>query len=147
MPARRRRRPAAAIIAALSVDNIRLGTKVGTSRAAPRDSRSARSRLLAETPPAMPTLFASYRRAAAYSRSISAVTTTRWKLAATSAVLRHVRAHDRRLQPAEAEVEIPLQLRRVPIRVRQARCRQRNRAVVAGRCEAIDDRPARVAQA
>src|SRR5947209_10228755 len=46
------RNPAAAIIAALSVDSGRLGTNVGTSRRAPRSSSSARRRLFAETPPA-----------------------------------------------------------------------------------------------
>src|SRR5262245_39266519 len=57
-PARKFRSPAAAIIAALSVDSARLGRNVGISRRAPRSASSARRRLLADTPPAMPTLFA-----------------------------------------------------------------------------------------
>src|SRR5262249_38094897 len=77
VPARKFRSPAAAIIAALSVDRRGLGTNVGISRRWPWSSRSARNRLLAETPPAMPTLAARNRRAAAKSRSIKAVTTTR----------------------------------------------------------------------
>src|SRR5262245_50250520 len=56
VPARSLRSPAAAIIAALSVDSRRLGRKTGISRASPRATSSARSRLLAETPPAIPTL-------------------------------------------------------------------------------------------
>jgi len=55
-PARNFRNPAAAIIAALSVDRARPGRNVGTSRRAPRACNSARSRLFADTPPATPTL-------------------------------------------------------------------------------------------
>ena len=50
--------PAAAIIAALSVESRRLGRNVGISRASPRAFSSARSRLFADTPPATPMLFA-----------------------------------------------------------------------------------------
>src|SRR5438552_12999671 len=57
-PARNFRRPAAAIIAALSVDSVRLGRQVGSSRRWPRAWSSARKRLFAETPPAMAPLFA-----------------------------------------------------------------------------------------
>ena len=52
---------------------------------APRASASARSRLLADTPPAIPTLRAPSQRAASNVRSSSASTTTRWKLAQMSA--------------------------------------------------------------
>src|SRR5882672_4252191 len=57
-PARKRLRPAAAIIAALSVASVRLGRNAGISRRVPRSCTSLRNRLLAETPPATPTLFA-----------------------------------------------------------------------------------------
>ena len=43
-------------MAALSVDSAIGGTKTGRPRRAPRASASARSRLLADTPPAIPTL-------------------------------------------------------------------------------------------
>src|SRR5262249_4715320 len=76
-PARTRLRPAAAIIAALSVESDGLGRYTGSSRAAPRATSSARSRLFADTPPAMPTLCAPNRRAASNNRSIKTVTTTR----------------------------------------------------------------------
>src|SRR4051794_30796495 len=55
-PARKLRSPAAPIIAALSVENPSPGMKTGSSRASPRRSASCRSRLFADTPPAMPTL-------------------------------------------------------------------------------------------
>src|SRR5262245_46187086 len=55
-PARDRRRPAAAIIAALSVESARSGTNTGSCPAAPRIPASARKRVFAETPPAIPTL-------------------------------------------------------------------------------------------
>ena len=58
IPARSFLSPAAAIMAALSVDSARLGTNVGISRASPYTLRSTRSRLFAETPPATPTLLA-----------------------------------------------------------------------------------------
>src|SRR4029077_9171446 len=76
-PARSLRSPAAAIIAALSVDSARLGRNVGISRCSPCICSSARSRLVAAPPPATPMLFAEYRRAASNTRSISTVTTTR----------------------------------------------------------------------
>src|SRR4029077_3690527 len=76
-PPRIRRSPAAAIIAALSVDNARLGRNVGISRCSPWYVRSARSRLFADTPPATPMLFAPNRRAASNARSTRVVTTTR----------------------------------------------------------------------
>src|SRR5262252_7575372 len=87
-PARSLRSPAAAIIAALSVDNARLGRNVGISRCSPWYVRSLRSRLLADTPPATPMLLAPNRRAASNVRSTSVVTTVRWKLAQTSATSR-----------------------------------------------------------
>src|SRR4030095_5522483 len=80
-PLRSFRRPAAAIIAALSVDSDRLGTNVGISRLSPYDLKSARNRLFAETPPAIPMLLACQRRAASNVRSTKVVTTTRSKLA------------------------------------------------------------------
>src|SRR6185503_11018207 len=55
-PARNRRSPAAEILAALSVESARSGTNTGSCCAAPRISASARKRLFAETPPAIPTL-------------------------------------------------------------------------------------------
>ena len=53
----------------------------------------------------------------------------------------HVPQH-RGLQPAEAEIQIALQLGRIAIGVRQPRRRQRNRAIVAGLRQPIDDRTA-----
>ena len=85
-PLRSFRSPAAAIIAALSVESARLGRNVGISRRSPCRVSSARRRLLADTPPAMPMLRAWCRRAASNVRSISVLTTTRWKLAQISAI-------------------------------------------------------------
>src|SRR5436190_3414100 len=58
VPPRNLRNPAAAIIAALSVESFTLGRKVGISRASPCAVNSARRRLFADTPPATPMLFA-----------------------------------------------------------------------------------------
>src|SRR4051812_31612329 len=89
-PALSLRSPAAAIIAALSVESARLGRNVGISRCWPWCRRSARSRLFADTPPETPMLFARCRRAASNARSMSVVTTVRWKLAQMSAISRSV---------------------------------------------------------
>src|SRR5262249_42267134 len=70
-PARRFLNPAAAIIAALSVESCRLGSNVGISRRLPRSWSSARKRLLADTPPAMPTLRARNLRPAPNRRSLT----------------------------------------------------------------------------
>ena len=58
----------------------------GVPSRSPRARASARRRLFADTPPAIPTLAAPYRRAAANVRSSSVSTTVRWKLAQTSAI-------------------------------------------------------------
>ena len=60
-------------MAALSVDSDRLGTNVGISRRSPYDLKSARNRLFAETPPAMPMLLACQRRAASNVSSTPAI--------------------------------------------------------------------------
>ena len=64
-----------AIIAALSVDRCGLGNEHGQFRASAARLASARSRLLAETPPAMPSLRALCHFAAANVRSTSVSTT------------------------------------------------------------------------
>ena len=133
-PASSRRRAAAPIMAALSVVRSSRGTNTGSPACWPRSTASARSRRLAETPPAIPTDATLNQRAAANVRSSSAPTTARWKLAQMSAISRsrehvgrggrwlasvrlpprvllapsHV-AQDRRLQAAEAEVGLPFQ--------------------------------------
>ena len=71
-PSRSRRRPAAAIIAALSVVSARLGTNTGMPARSPRAMASARSRLLADTPPAIPMLRAPNQPATSNVRSSSA---------------------------------------------------------------------------
>ena len=61
-----------------------------------------------------------------------------------------VRPHmpkDGGLQAAEAEIEIAFQLRRVPVRVRQPRRRQRDGPIVSVFRQAIDHRTAGVAEA
>src|SRR5690348_13924273 len=68
-PRSSRRRPAAAIIAALSVDSDSLGTNTGSPSRSPRAAASRRSRLFADTPPAMPMLRAPRREAASNVRS------------------------------------------------------------------------------
>ena len=85
------------------------------------------------------------------------ITTTRWKLAQMSSIslslerhsafraLPHV-AQDGRLQAAEAEIQIPFHLRRIPIGVSHARRWKRDRLVVAVARALVHDRPARVAQ-
>ena len=79
------RSPAAAIIAELSVERTSDGTKTGRPSRLPRASASFRSRMLAETPPAMPTMRAPSQRAASNVLSTRELTTTRWKLAQKSA--------------------------------------------------------------
>jgi hypothetical protein len=53
---------------------------------------------------------------------------------------------DRRLQPAEAEVEIPFQRGRVPVGVRQPRRRQRDRTIVPPAGQPVNDRPTRISE-
>ena len=151
MPARNFRSPAAAIIAALSVDSARLGRNVGISRrcaalhelgaqAAVRRHAAGDAdalRLIAPRRVEQP-LDQRRRRRRAESWRRCRRSPARDSVAVVRA---HVAQH-RRLQAAEAEVEIALQLRRIPIRMRQPRRRQRDRAIVAG-LRPADRSPAR----
>ena len=90
---------------------------------------SARSRLLAETPPAIPTLRASNHSAAWNVRSRSVSTTTRWKLAQMSSISRGSRSGVRRARPRSRP------LARAAQRLRRTR-EGRNAAVAANPAEA-----------
>ncbi len=139
-PARKRRSPAAAIIAALSVDSAMLGKKrrhlallaverqIGSKAAVGRHTACdadtlrrrtgarprTRDRQASSTPRAE-----SWRR---YPRSAASVMRSGARLLALANDAQH-----RGLETAEAEVEIAFQVRRVAIGVRQPRARQRER--------------------
>ena len=161
MPARNLRRPAAAIIAALSVDSCRLGTNVGhlarlaarlQLRAQPAVGRHAAGDADARAPDT-----AAPRRT---SRSISAVDDDALKAgadvgdlalgqrrASVAAALAHVAQH-RRLQAAEAEVEIALAARaRCGRHASAASSAARPRDRCRSRASRSIDRPARIAEA
>ena len=156
-PARNLRRPAAAIIAALSVESCRLGTNVGISRASPCSFSSARSRLLADTPPATPMLLrliAARRRRTA--RSIERGHDDALEAGADVGDLRRSDsgrlaradvAQHRGLQAAEAEIEIALELAaRCGRRASGASSAARSRGRCRSRASRSIDRAARIAE-
>ena len=150
-----------AIIAALSVESARLGTNIG--HLAPRRRalrQSARSRLLADTPPAMPTLCAPMpprrveqpieqrrrrRRAGSWRRCRRSPAPDSGRPPCVP--LAHVAQH-RGLQAAEAEIEIALAARGAlrSACVRRVVGSATARSLPLSR-QPIDDRPARIAEA
>ena len=89
---------------------------------------------------------------------MSAVTTTRWNAGADVGDLAFARAAGRLpsartwrstavFRPLKLKSRSPFSCGRVPVGMRQARRRQRDRAIVAGSGETVDDRTARVAEA
>src|SRR5579875_2182998 len=80
------RKPAAAIMAALSVESARLGKNDSMAHRAASDSKVRRSSLLAATPPDTRTVRTPRCSAAANVRETRSSTTARWKLAIRSRV-------------------------------------------------------------